>query len=185
MNKNWNILQINTEFHGVFQATPMIAFKRSKNLQEIIGGHTVIQGKVFKKNLARINGKSVPCSLTRPSLCCTQVLNTQTFMSQQTKRTFNILHKLTCQSQYVIYLMECILCKIQYVGKSKTLFNLRLNNHRKDVNNPKAIPASNHFKIHGHNLMKHAKFTLIEQLTEISNVSKHTLRLRLKRREDF
>ena len=33
--------------------------------------------------------------------------------------------------------------------------------------------------------MKHAKFTQIEQLTEISNVSKDTLRLRLKRREDF
>ena len=48
---------------------------------------------------------------TRPSLCCTQVLNTKTFMSQQTKRTFNIFHKLTCKSQYVIYLMECILCK--------------------------------------------------------------------------
>ena len=30
--------------------------------------------------------------------------------------------------------------------------------------------------------MKHAKFTLIEQLTEISNVSKE---LRLKQREDF
>ena len=123
----------------------MIAFKRSRNLQEIIGGHTVKQGKVFKKSLARINGKSVPCS-----------------------------H------------MECILCKIQYVGKSETPFNLRLNNHRKDVYNPKAIPACNHFKIHGHNFMKHAKFTLIEQLTEISNVSKDTLRLRLKRRfKDF
>ena len=73
VNRNWNILQINTEFHGVFQATPMIAFKRSQNLQEIIGGHTFKHGKVFKKNLARINGKSVPCSSTRPSLCCTQV----------------------------------------------------------------------------------------------------------------
>ena len=41
VNRNWNILQINTEFHGVFQATTMIAFKRSKDLQEIIGGHTV------------------------------------------------------------------------------------------------------------------------------------------------
>ena len=140
MNRNWNILQINTEFHGVFQATPMIAFKRSQNLQEIIGGHTVKQGKVFKKNLARINGKSVPCSLTRPSLCCTQVLNTETFMSQQAKRTFSIFHKLTCKTQYVIYLMECVLCKIQYVGKSETPFNLRLNNHRKDVYNPTAIP---------------------------------------------
>ena len=68
-------------------------------------------------------------------------------MSQQIKRTFNIFHKLTCKSQYVIYLMECILCKIQYGGKSETPFNLRLNNHRKDVYNPKAIPVCNHFKI--------------------------------------
>ena len=145
----------------------MTSFKRSRNLQEIIAGHTVRQGKVFKKSLASLNGKSIPYSSTRPLLCCTQILNTQTFMSQQTKRTFNIFHKLTCKSQYVICLMECILCKIQYVGKSETPFNLRLNNHRKDVNNPKAIPAWNNFKIHGHNFMKHAKFTLIEQNVNI------------------
>ena len=163
----------------------MTAFKRSKNLQEIIGGYTVKQEKVFKKNLTRLNGNSMPCSSTRPSLCCTQVFNIQTFTSQQTKRNFNILHKLTCKSQYVIYLMECILCKIQYVGKSDTPFNLKPNNHRKDVNNPKAITACNHFKMHGDKFMKHAKFTLIEQVTEISNVSKGTLRLWLKRREDF
>ena len=52
VNRNWNITQINTKFHGVFQATPMIAFKRSKNLQEIIAGHTVKQGNFFKNNLA-------------------------------------------------------------------------------------------------------------------------------------
>ena len=33
--------------------------------------------------------------------------------------------------------------------------------------------------------MKHAKFTLIEKLTEISNLSKDTLRLWLRPREDF
>ena len=81
VSRNCHILQINTEFHRVFKDTPMMAFKRSKNLQEIIGGHTVKQGKVFKKNLTRLNGNSMPCSSTRPSLCCTQVLNTQTFTS--------------------------------------------------------------------------------------------------------
>ena len=81
MNRNWNILQINTEFHKVFKATPIIAFKRSKNLQEIIGGHTVKQGKVFKKNLTRLNGNSIPYTSLRPSLCCTQELNTQAFTS--------------------------------------------------------------------------------------------------------
>ena len=140
----------------------MIVFKCSKNLQETVKSPTVKQVKILKKNLTRLNINSMPCSSTTPSLSCTQVLNTQTFMSQQTNRTFNIFHKLTCKSQYVIYLMECIL---------KTPFNLKLYNHRKNVNNLKAIPTCNHFKMHGHNFMKHAKFTLIEQLTEISNIS--------------
>ena len=74
VNRNWNIFQINTDFHRVFKDTPKIAFKRSKNLQEIIGGHIVKQGKIFKKNLTILNGNSMSCSLTKPSLCCTQVL---------------------------------------------------------------------------------------------------------------
>ena len=56
------ILQINTQFHAVFQTKPMIAFKCSKNLQEIVGGHSVKQGKVFKKNLCRQNRNSTPWS---------------------------------------------------------------------------------------------------------------------------
>ena len=76
--------------------------------------------------------------------------------------------------------MKCILCKIQYVGKSDTPFSLRLNNHRKDVNNAKVIPGCHYFKTHGHNFMKHAKFNLIEQLSETSNVNKNSLRLQLK-----
>ena len=57
---------------------------------------------------------------------------------------------------------------MQYVGKSYTHFNnVRLYNQGKDINNPKAIPACSHFKRHGHNFIKDAKFTLIEQLTKI------------------
>ena len=81
--------------------------------------------------------------------------------------------------------MECILCKIQYVEKSEAHFYLRLNNHRKDVNKPKAIPACHYFKLHGHDFIKHAKFTPREKLTEASSVSKDTLRLQLKRQEEL
>ena len=81
--------------------------------------------------------------------------------------------------------MECMLCKIQYVGNTEAPFNLRLSNHRKAFNNPKAVPACFHVKMHVPNFMKHAKFTLIEKLTDISNVSKDTLRLRIKQREDI
>ena len=153
----------------------MIAFKSSKNLQEIIGGHTVKEVKVFRKNLARLNGKSTPCSSTRPSLCCTQILNTNNYESANKNNVWCIpqtnLQKSMC---YLFNGMHIMQNPIRW--KIRDPFNLWLNNHRKDPSNPKAVPACNHFKIHGHNFMKHAKFTLI---TEISNVSKDTLRLRL------
>ena len=39
----------------------------------------------------------------------------------------------------------CICNTNPIVGKAETSFNVRLNNHRKDVKDPKAIPADKHF----------------------------------------
>ena len=60
---------------------------------------------------------------------------------------------------------------MQYVGKSETEFNIRLNNHRKD------IPALNHFDIEGHNFNIHGKF--VEQLNQ-TNLGKLILGKQLK-----
>ena len=81
--------------------------------------------------------------------------------------------------------MECALCNVQYVGKSETAINIILNNHRKDINNPKSIPADLPFRKPGHSFNLYAHFTLIEQLSNIHTTDKDTLKFRLKRREDF
>ena len=84
--------------------------------------------------------------------------------------------------------MQCALCKAQYVGKAKTAFNLRLNNHRKYVSNTKSIPADLHFKKPRHSFKLQAKFTLIGQLINIYKTNKGNLKWRLKslkRCEDF
>ena len=78
-------------------------------------------------------------------------------MSQETKRTFSIFFNVNCESEYVIYLTECILCKNKYVGKAETIFNVRLNNHRKDTKNLEQ----------GHNLHKHTKYNIIEKLVNL------------------
>ena len=83
--------------------------------------------------------------------------------------------------------MECTLCKIQYVGKAEIPFNIRPTNHRKDANgnNPKAIPASIHFKQPSHNFNKHETFTFIEHINNTINTDIDTMKIKLKRREDF
>ena len=104
-----------------------------------------------------------------------QVVNTNTFKSNQTKRVFKIYHTIKCKCQWIIYLLECILCNLQSVGKSETSFDIRLNNLWKDVSNPKAIPTCVYFRKTGHNFMQHAKIALIEQLTEKKMLAKQPL----------
>ena len=109
--------------------------------------------------------------------------NEQNIRSNQTKRIFCIYHNLSCKSKYVIYLLECTKCKIQYVGKAETEFNIRLNNHRKDVWKPDAIPASHHFSGKNHNFNTQAKFILIEQIRHV-DVDTEKIKERLEQREN-
>ena len=78
---------------------------------------------------------------------------TTTFKSQQTNKTWKIFHSTNYKTEYAIYLMECIICNLQYDGKSETPFNIRLNNHRKNVKDPKTILADKRVQkmvINGH-----------------------------------
>ena len=80
--------------------------------------------------------------------------------------------------------MECPLCKVQYVRKAEAAFNIKLNNCRKDVSNPKSTPADLHFRKPGDSFSLHPKFTLIEQLSN-HTTDKDILKFRLKYREHF
>ena len=137
-----------------------------------------------KKKKKKRKGKNEPCNTSKASLCCKEVIETSRFRSYQTQQVYTIFHKLNCKSKFSIYLMECTSYRVQYVGKAVTAFNIRLNNHRKDVNNPKSIPADFHFRKPGHSFNLHAKLTLIEQLSNTHTGDKDTLKSRLKRRED-
>ena len=162
------------------------AFKRNKNIQETIGTHW-IENRRVKKNLKTLKeGKPTPCRSKARNVCCKQVKTITIFKRQQTNKTWKIFHKTNCKTEYAIYLLERIICNLQYVsvGKNETPFNFRLNNHRKDVKDPKAILADKHFNKHVHSFNKHVRFTLIDRLTN-TNLDKEILRERLIQRENF
>ena len=76
-------------------------------------------------------------------------------LSKVTKQEFSTyttpLH--AKKSHWILYLLECILCNLQYVSKSETSFNIRLNNHRKDVSNLKTIPTCLRFRKKGYSFI--------------------------------
>ena len=126
IGKHWDILNINPDYRETFETPPIIAFQINTSLKQIIGTNIIRNRKYLKP--ANFSSKR-KCSLVtvRKTMCCKQVNTTRTFTSNQTNEIFNSYHKLNCKSKYVIYLLECSICKIQFVGKSETPFHIRLN----------------------------------------------------------
>lgn len=76
---------------------------------------------------------------------------------------------MNCESYGLIYLLQCQICNLQYVGKSKTAFNFWLNNHRKDsfiIFLQNTILARKPFQAFNHNFQRDAKFTLIGKIAK-------------------
>ena len=61
--------------------------------------------------------------------------------------------------------MECTTCNQQYVGKYEAPFNIRLNNHRKDIKDSNAILADKQFQKMVKSFNEHATFTITDTLT--------------------
>ena len=186
IQKTWNILHINDEVKKSFTEEPFIAYRRNSNLRDLIGQTTIIDNKTHRNTNKFIQGKCTPCLNSRRNLCCKQVKETKTFTSNITKREYQIYHKTNCRSRCVIYLMECRKCKIQYIGKTKTAFNERLNKHRSDTAHPTptTIPADRHFANPQHNFQSDAKFTIIEEIKGQSKSIEEKDNILLKR-ENF
>ena len=96
----------------------------------------------------------------------------------------NIFYKVNCKSNFVIYQLECYVCKMQYASKSETPFNIRLYNHRKDIKSPNAILACKDFNKHNHGFNNHRKLMITEQLRNIT-ISFKTLEERPNQQENF
>ena len=134
INKHWHILSIDSSAKEILNhLQPMIAFrKKNTSFKQLIGTNTT-RNKNSHTYTNNNHRSMYPCYTSRLS-CCQQVLKTITFSSTQTREAFKIFHQVTCHSSYVIYLLECVMWKIQYVRKSET-FNISLNNHTKDIKN--------------------------------------------------
>ena len=80
--------------------------------------------------------------------------------------------------------MDCVLCKLQYVAKWETTFNVHLNNHSSNVFDTNAISTCHCFSQDKHRFNKHAKLSLIGSITN-TNKPKETLQELLKKWENF
>ena len=66
-----------------------------------------------------------------------------------TGETRHIQSNLTCDTQNLIYMIQCNRCNLQYIGETKRRLKDRFNEHRRTIDNPnsksKPTTAAQHF----------------------------------------
>ena len=168
------LLTHNEEHRNAFTHIPLVGFKRGKSLKDLL----------VREKLTKINkgiGASCKYGGNRCGVC--QIINvTQTFSNKEGDRTYEIRSDtLDCNSENVVYLVQCKTCNMQYVGSASTKFRLRLNNYKYCLckyEKQKSVPQMffhTHFAQEGYNGMADWSFTLIDQGCNLNSVRRNVL----------
>ena len=124
---------------------PIIGYRRPKNLQDLL----------VSSDLPEINwfGYKKKYSIPRcnRSACrhFPRIDKSGQVISTSTGRKYRTQTRISCTSSNVIYLIQCSICKKQYVGQTRNKILTRLNQHYSSIRNKLETPVSRHFQ--GHN----------------------------------
>ena len=128
---HFNLLLSSNRCKSVFQHPPVVAFRRSPNLRDLL---------VTAKLPSNSANPQLPCGSFRCGKNCATCpyishgLTTYTFFS--TGETRPIKFNLTCETKNLIYMIQCNRCNLQYIGETKRRLKDRFNEHRRTIDNP-------------------------------------------------
>ena len=66
------------------------------------------------------------------------------------RRRIHHIRNANCKTENIIYLLECAIYGLQYVGETKQQLSKRLNGHRSDANCKPDLPLGRHLRSTGH-----------------------------------
>ena len=137
-----------------------IGSKQPKNLLRLIGG---LKNESEGPNTIDPEAGCRKCG--RCKVSCPILNESKTFKSTNTGKIYKIRQKLTCTSDWLVYLATCKRCAGQYVGKSKTIFKLRHSNQKQEIKNQRG-GLGHHYGGSGQCGYQDISITLIEQVEE-------------------
>ena len=123
IKKHFNLLLSSNRCKSVFQHPPVVAFRRSPNLRDLL----VTAKLPFNSTNPQLPSGSFRCG--KNCATCPYIshgLTTCTFFS--TGETRPIKSNLTCETKNLIYMIQCNRCNLQYIGATKQRLKDRLVN---------------------------------------------------------
>ena len=154
LHKKQPILDSTERLHNIFSETPVVAFRRSPNLRDLLVRAKL---KTPENNTLRHPPGTFRCNSRHGCLTCPNIdAGRTTYTFSTTGETRKIKQHLTCKSNNLTYMIECKKCKKQYIGETKRSLRERFTEHRQATNNSDHANASaavpTHFNLPSHSV---------------------------------
>lgn len=130
LNKHKHILQLDSDVKGFLNPDKIFAsFRRSSTLGDIL-----ISSR-FPKKVAEVtsNMGCFKCSRRFCNLCKNYLVESKDISSPHTSNTYKIKEHITCQDEYVIYMILDTVCQRAYVGRTENTLLNRWANHKSHI----------------------------------------------------
>ena len=143
LTKNIQILQEHPHTSHIKADKLLVAYRRPANLKDIL-----VHSKLNSQQLPH---GSFKCNNSKCRLCI-HIDTTATFMNELQTKTFSTKGHITCDTEFVIYRINCSLCGKSYVGQTSKTLKTRGNQHIYTIKRSDIVstPISRHFSILGH-----------------------------------
>ena len=103
---------------------------------------------------------------------CDYIKETDTFRSKVTDKSYTVDTFVTCKTKNVVYLIECKVCRKQYVGMTTRALHKRFNEHMSDIRNKRTQKSvAEHFNLPEHS-MEDLTIMIIDQEDDANTLRK-------------
>lgn len=177
INKHWYIVQNCHSNIKEFMDRPLLSYRRPTNLHDRLVNSDVGPLSTKKQTFLTVSKKgSFPCL---SCISCNYMAKGDSFVHPKTNKRYKIKFYLTCNSNYVIYVLWCP-CDLLYVGETRNDMKTRLNQHRYSIRKKRLdLPVSKHFLDANHS-ERDLKFMILDHIPVQRTGGDRILRLKKK-----
>ena len=153
LDKNYEILKNDPTLSKIFDKKPIVAFRRKRNLRNILCKNDVREKNFEKQETKNCKGCQVCKIMTKKDV----VVNQKNGLSVKTSPGGH------CKSTGIIYAIHCKKCKLLYIGETGKTMCDRYSGHKYDIKKrPDNCDLAKHCRSSNHDLEKDLEITIIE-----------------------
>jgi peptide-methionine (R)-S-oxide reductase len=169
INDTWPLLGRTNTTESVYDNRPTFGYRRTSNLKDILVS-AKIQSDSTSEETIRLRNINRLCK-ARTCRYCPRLNKTGQISNPHTGDTFPTKTNITCNSNNLIYCIECTICSKLYVGQTKNTIKERFKSHFYGINNPahQDTTVSRHYSRPDHDGIKSLTIFVLDFITSPQN----------------